>query len=67
MKLMTEYERELTLAEVAASLRVSENTARALLKSGVIPARKQGRQYRISESDVEKYKQEQREKYRHKS
>jgi putative molybdopterin biosynthesis protein len=66
MLLMTERERELTLAEVAASLRVSENTARALLKRHAIPARKQGRQYRINESDVEAYKQALRDQYRNK-
>jgi excisionase family DNA binding protein len=53
--------RELTLAEVAASLRVSVDTARELLASDKIPARKQGRQWRVLESDVEAYKQRLRE------
>ena len=55
--------RELTLAEVAASLRVSVDTARELIAKGTIPARKQGRQWRILESDVEAYKQYQRDKW----
>lgn len=50
-------DRELTLAEVAASLRVSVDTARDLLTSEQIPARKQGRQWRVRESDVEAYKE----------
>ncbi len=54
-------ERELTLAEVAASLRVGVDTARQLLARGEITARKQGRQWRVLESDVEAYKQRQRE------
>lgn len=53
---------ELTLAEVAASLRVSVDTARKLLDSGEIPARKQGRQWRVRRSDVNDYKRAQREK-----
>lgn len=50
-------ERELTLAEVAANLRVSEDTARKLVIQGEIVGRKQGRQWRVRESDVEKYKE----------
>jgi excisionase family DNA binding protein len=57
----TMTERELTLAEVAASLRVSVDTARELLARGEIQARKQGRQWRVLESDVEAYKQRLRE------
>jgi len=55
-------EREFTLVEVAASLRVSEDTARKLVIQGEIPGRKQGRQWRVLESDVEAYKQRQRRK-----
>ena len=51
-------DRELTLAEVAASLRVNVDTARVLLVNGDIPARKQGRQWRVLESDIEAYKQQ---------
>ncbi len=54
-------ERELTLAEVAASLRVSEDTARKLVTNGEISGRKQGRQWRVLESAVEAYKQRLRE------
>ena len=55
-------ERELTLVEVAASLRVGIDAARDLLQSGEIPSRKQGRSWRVLDSDVEAYKQKQREK-----
>ncbi len=55
-------ERELTLVEVAASLRVSEDTARKLVINGEIPGRKQGRQWRVREVDVEAYKKRLRQK-----
>lgn len=55
-------DRELTLAEVAASLRVNVDTARVLLVRGDIPARKQGRQWRVLESEIEAYKQRGRAK-----
>lgn len=58
---MTE-DRELTLAEVAARLRVSVDTARDILVKGNILARKQGRQWRVSEQDVERFIREEREK-----
>jgi len=51
---------ELTLTGMAASLGVSEDTARALLTSGEIPSRKQGRQWRVARSDIEAYKRRQR-------
>jgi len=60
--MLTMTDRELTLAEVAASLRVSADTARELLVTAQIPARKQGRQWRVRESDVEAYKEAQRTK-----
>jgi len=53
---------ELTITEFAASLRVSEDTARTLVLNGEVPARKQGRQWRILRSDVEAYKQRLRDK-----
>lgn len=55
-------DRELTLAEFAASLRVSVETARDMLQRKIVPAWKVGRQWRVRESDVEAYKQRQREK-----
>jgi len=55
-------DRELTLAEVAASLRVSVDKARDYLSNGDIPAWKVGRQWRVRESDVEAFKRMQREK-----
>lgn len=65
--ILMESERELTIAEVAVSLRASVETVRKLLQEGAIPARKQGRQWRVTEADVEEYKRREREKYRHKS
>ena len=62
---MTE-DRELTLAEVAARLRVSVDTARDILSRGYIAARKQGRQWRVSEQDVERFIREEREKQQQK-
>ena len=64
MPLMTQdaEDMELTLTEVAASLGVSEDTARVLLTSGEIPSRKQGRQWRIARSDVEAYKRRRRQR-----
>jgi excisionase family DNA binding protein len=61
MPSMAAEDTELTLAEVAASLRVSEDTARKLVSSGEIPGRKQGRQWRVLRSAVENYKQRQRD------
>jgi excisionase family DNA binding protein len=63
METMTQ-ERELTLAEVAAKLRVSVDTARDLLAKGDIPARKQGRQWRVSERDVDEYIRQSRERHK---
>ena len=61
MTIMAE-DRELMLSEVAALLRVSEDTARKLLVGGQIPYRKQGNRWRVLKSDVEEYKQRQRKK-----
>lgn len=61
MAIMAE-DRELILSEVAAMLRVSEDTARKLLVSGEIPSYKAGRQWRVNKSDVEAYKEKQKRK-----
>ena len=55
-------ERELTLAEVAAAIGVSSETARGILQREEIPSRKQGRQWRVSEADVAEYIRKSREK-----
>lgn len=59
MNIMQE-DRELTLSEVAAMLRVNEDTARKYLLQGNIPYRKQGNRWRVRESDVQAYKENQR-------
>ena len=61
----TMTDRELTLTEMAASLRVSEDTARKLLERGDIPSRKQGRRWRVSEQAVENYKRRERDERPH--
>ncbi len=45
----------LTVNEVAGILRVSNMTVYRLVKSGQIPAIRVGKNYRIKESDVNKY------------
>lgn len=45
----------LTVNEVANILRVSNMTVYRLVKSGQIPAIRVGKNYRIKESDVNKY------------
>ncbi len=45
----------LTVNEVAEILRVSNMTVYRLVKSGQIPAIRVGKNYRIKESDVNKY------------
>ncbi len=45
----------LTVNEVAGILRVSKMTVYRLVKSGQIPAIRVGKNYRIKESDVNKY------------
>lgn len=53
---MMEQERELTLAEVAVRLRISYQTARRrILQERLIRARKEGLEWRVSESDLEDY------------
>ena len=48
----------LRLREVAADLKVQAATVYHLIKSGKLTAFKIGNQYRISEADLEKYKEE---------
>ncbi len=45
----------LTVAEVAASVRVSKMTVYRLIKGGDLPAVRVGKNFRIRESDVERY------------
>jgi excisionase family DNA binding protein len=44
-----------TVAEVAAAMRVSNMTVYRLIKSGELPALRVGKNYRLRESDVERY------------
>ena len=46
-------DRLLTVAEVAATVRVSNMTVYRLIKSGDLPALRVGKNYRIRESDVD--------------
>jgi excisionase family DNA binding protein len=45
----------LTVREVAATMRVSNMTVYRLIKSGELPAIRVGKNYRIRESDVDRY------------
>ncbi len=46
-------DRLLTVAEVAATMRVSNMTVYRLIKGGDLPALRVGKNYRIRESDVD--------------
>jgi DNA binding domain, excisionase family len=48
-------DRLLTVAEVAATMRVSNMTVYRLIKNGDLPALRVGKNYRIRESDVDVY------------
>jgi excisionase family DNA binding protein len=48
-------DRLLTVGEVAATMRVSNMTVYRLIKAGQLPAIRVGKNYRIRESDVNKY------------
>ena len=48
-------DRLLTVVEVGATMRVSNMTVYRLIKSGELPALRVGKNYRIRESDVERY------------
>jgi excisionase family DNA binding protein len=45
----------LTVAEVAAAMRVSNMTVYRLIKGGDLPAVRVGKNYRIRESDLERF------------
>ena len=47
--------RLLTVAEVAAAMRVSNMTVYRLIKSGDLPAVRVGKNFRIEEADVRRY------------
>jgi len=47
--------RFVTVAEVAAQLRVSNMTVYRLIQSGQLPSTRVGRSYRIREEDVDRY------------
>ena len=47
--------RLLTVAEVAALMRVSNMTVYRLIKAGELPAIRVGKNFRIRESDVQRY------------
>jgi excisionase family DNA binding protein len=44
-----------TVSEVAAAMRVSNMTVYRLIKSGELPALRVGKNYRLRESDVERF------------
>ena len=48
----------LTVAEVSAAMRVSNMTIYRLIKSGQLAAVRVGKNYRIRESDVDRYLQD---------
>jgi excisionase family DNA binding protein len=48
-------DRLLTVGEVAATMRVSNMTVYRLIKGGQLPAIRVGKNYRIRESDVDRY------------
>lgn len=48
-------DRLLTVGEVAAAMRVSNMTVYRLIKSGQLAAIRVGKNYRIRESDVDRY------------
>ena len=48
-------DRLLTVAEVAATMRVSNMTVYRLIKSGDLAALRVGKNYRIRESDMDRY------------
>jgi excisionase family DNA binding protein len=45
----------MTVAEVAATMRVSNMTVYRLIKGGELPALRVGKNYRVRESDVDRY------------
>jgi excisionase family DNA binding protein len=55
MNAVSMQERYLTIEEVAARLRVSVMTVIRRIRTGELRARREGRLWRIAESDVEAY------------
>ncbi len=55
MVLSASHARYLTVAEVAAVLRVSTMTVYRLIKADELPAIRVGRSYRLLEADVDRY------------
>ncbi len=49
---MSEYDL-LTVTEVANYLRVSDNTIRAMIREGKLPALKVGREYRVKRANID--------------
>jgi excisionase family DNA binding protein len=50
-----EQDRELTIVQVAYRLSVSEMTVRRRIEAGRIQARKEGNEWRIKESELQRY------------
>jgi excisionase family DNA binding protein len=48
----------LTVSEVASAMRVSNMTVYRLIKSGELPAVRVGKNYRLRESDLERFLEE---------
>jgi excisionase family DNA binding protein len=48
----------LTVSEVASAMRVSNMTVYRLIKSGELPAVRVGKNYRLRETDLERFLQE---------
>jgi excisionase family DNA binding protein len=55
--MLAAQERFYSLEEVAEQLGVSERTVRRWIKSGVLPAYKPGREYRIRAGELEEFLQ----------
>jgi putative molybdopterin biosynthesis protein len=53
--IMSEQEQEYTTDEVAARLRIHRLTVIRRIEAGMIPARKEGREWRINKADLEEY------------
>ena len=49
------HARFLTVAEVAAIMRVSTMTVYRLIKAGELPATRVGKSYRLTDEDVDRY------------
>lgn len=58
MPVMTEPDRELTVVDVAQRLGIGTERVRERIKTGRLKARKEGRGWRIKESDLQQYLKE---------